>query len=76
MQMKFLNMQNLVVGHLWQKYGKFAKFCPFLMSYWSLEYIAQIAGNGISGVLILKISRGEHAPRPHLESLAHWALEA
>jgi hypothetical protein len=30
-------------------------FCPFLRSYWSLEFNAQIAGNGISGVLIFKI---------------------
>jgi hypothetical protein len=49
--------------YFWLKYGKFAKFCPFLRSYWSLEFNAQIAGNGISGVLILKIFGG-HSPKP------------
>jgi hypothetical protein len=68
-------MQNFVVGHFWQKYGKFAQFCPFLRSYWSLEFNAQIAGNGISGVLILKIFRGA-CPLTPQESLAPSPLEA
>jgi hypothetical protein len=41
--------------HFWLKYGEFAKFSPFWRS---LEFHAQIAGNGISRVLILKIFQG------------------
>jgi hypothetical protein len=59
--------------HFWLKYGKLAKFCPFLRSYWRLEFNAQIAGNGISGVLILKIFRGGMLPDPHRKPRAFAA---